>query len=333
MLSLFAFDLSAQNAAPPSVSAITTDDFSVAVEHFNSRRYEASLESLARIDDKHPRKAEADLYAGKALLNLNRFVEAETALRRVVTVRPGSDDAAYLLATALFRQGRAGDALRVFDHAVALKAPGADDLKIIGLCHALLRDFEAAARHLTRALALAPDNTEARYYLGRVRFEQNDFDAAVVAFDEVLQRDPRHVRAQNNLGQALEAKGEIDRAIVVYRKAIELDRDSRRASELPLLNCALLLLQRDGVEEALTLLDRAKTLNPASAQVRFELGKLYLRLERRADAERELARAVELDPRHVGAHYQLGQLYRRLGKQDQSRRLLAISERLRGNSP
>lgn len=330
VLSLLSFDLSAQTVLPRSANA--ADDFAVAIEHFNNRRYEASLESFGRIDEKHPRKAEADLYIGKSLLNLNRFAEAESALRRVITARPTSDDAMYLLAAALFRQGRAGDALRVFDHATALKAPTADDLKIIGLCYALLRDYAAAARQLNNALSLSPDNTEARYYLGRVLFEQNDFDQAIVAFGEVLRRDPRHVRAQNNLGQSLEAKGEVDRAITAYRRAIELDRTSARPSELPLLNCALLLLQRDAVDDASMMLERAKTINPASAQVCFELGKLYLRLERRADAERELARAVELDPRHVGAHYQLGQLYRRLGKQDQSRRLLAISERLRGNN-
>lgn len=333
----FTFNQSAQtpasqNPAPPRVDAIATDDFAAAVEHFRNRRYETSLEAFGRIGDDHPRKAEADLYTAKSLLNLNRFVEAEIALRRVIAVHPASHDAAYLLGAALFRQGKARDALVIFDRATALKAPGADDLKLIALCHALLHDYETAALRLSQSIALAPDNLEALYYLGRVRFEQNDFDQAAAVFGEVLRRDPRHVRAQNNLGQSFEAKGENDHAIAAYRRAIELDRSSARPSELPLLNCALLLLQRDAIDEALALLDRAKTINPASAQVRFELGKLYLRLERRADAERELARAVELDPRHVGAHYQLGQLYRRLGKQDLSQRLLAISEQLRGNN-
>lgn len=325
----------AVRAQTPAQAALVpaTDDYARGVEEFRQRRYEAAVEALGRVPESDPRRTEADLYAGKALLNLNRADEAEAKLQRVIAARPASDDAAYLLATALFRRGQARDALRAFDYAARLKAPSADDLKIIGLCYALLRDYEAAAINLDRALALAPDNTEARYFLGRVRFEQNDYDAAARLFGEVLRRDPRHVRAQNNLGQVLEAKGEIDEAIAAYRRAIELDTSSARPSELPLLNCALLLVQRDRADEALALLEQAKIVNPASAQVRFELGKLYLRLDRRADAERELARATELDPRHVGAHYQLGQLYRRLGKQDLSQRLLAISERLRGNSP
>ncbi len=70
-------------------------------------------------------------------------------------------------------------------------------------------------------------------------------------------------------------------------------------------------------------------MNPSSAKVRFELGKLYLRIGKNKDANQELVRATELDPQHVGAHYQLGQLYKRTGKADLGRKQLAISEQLR----
>lgn len=218
--------------------------------------------------------------------------------------------------------------LVLYQQAVKLQAPASDDLKIIGLAYGLLDDYEQAAWWLGKALALNPDNLEARYYLGRVYFTQNRFAEAIEAFEALLARDRRHVKAQNNLGQALGGLNNIDQARAAYRRAIELDRNSTKPSELPLLNLAVLLLQRDEVEEAVSLLTRAATLNPAAAQVRFQLGKAYLRQARLAEAEAALETATKLDPKDKGAHYQLGRLYHRLGKTELARRELAISERL-----
>lgn len=314
------------------VSISPASSFAAGIRLFKRRDYDQAAKifsTLALHAAKSELSAEVYLYLGKSLFNLNRFTEAEAALQRFVALAPGNDDGYYTLAATLFRLGRAHDSLAVFERAAKLKTPTVDDIKIIALNYVLLGDNERAAHHLEQVLAIVPESTEARYYLGRVRFTQNDFQAAVKLFYEILQRDPQHAKAQNNLGQSLEALNVIDEAIIAYRRAIELERIAARPSELPFLNLGTLLGQRGETSEAVKLLERAVAVNSQSAKARFELGKLYLTLGRKADAERELVEATRLDPKDVGARYQLGQLYHRQGRKDLANRELQISERLR----
>ncbi|HEX4951084.1 MAG TPA: tetratricopeptide repeat protein [Blastocatellia bacterium] len=295
---------------------------------FKAGRYAEAADAFNAVVVTEPQSAEALLYLSKSLINVERFQAAEAALRRYIALPAITADGAYLLAYVLFRQGRAADSLGVYQTAVLRQPPVADDLKIIGLNYGLLKDYERAAEWLQKALALDTNNLEARYYLGRVRYTQNRFAEACREFQAVLTRDPNHVKAQNNLGQALEGMNDIEGARAAYQRAIELDRHNSKPSEMPLLNLAIFHLQRDEVDAALPLLTRAASLNPASAQVRFQLGKLYLRQSRWNEAEKELRAATQLAPDDKGAHYQLGRLYHRLGKTELARQELAISEQL-----
>lgn len=306
-----------------------TSSFDHAVALFRKGSYAEAAEAFAALVKDDSANIVARLYVAKALINLQRFSEAEVALRGYTVARPDSDEGLYLLAYVLFREGRAKESLATYTRAAAIKPPAPDDLKIIGLNYGLLNNHELSAEYLGRALAADPNNLEALYYLGRVRQTQNHFDEAARIFQEILRRDPQHVKAQNNLGQALEAQNNSDEAAAAYRRAIELDRNSAKPSELPLLNLGLLLFQKNQIEEAAVLLTRAAEVNPRSAQIRFHLGKAYVRLDRLAEAERELVAATQLDPRDVGAHYQLGRLYYRLKRTGLARQQMEMSERLR----
>jgi len=307
------------------------EPFENAMALFRKRHFAEAAKAFASIATNHPKTSDAQLYLAKSLINTERFSEAEAVLRQHIAIAPASHDGFYLLAYALFRQGRAKESLQIYQSAANLKAPAPDDLKIIGLNYALLDNYDRSADYLERSHAADPANTETLYFLGRARYMQNRFAEALTAFQEVLRRDPRHVKAQNNLGQVFEARNDTDEAIAAYRHAVKLDLNSSKPSELPLLNLGVLLIEKNEVAEALTLLTRAAAVNPASARVRFHLGKTYLRLGRLADAEREFLQATKHDPKDIGAHYQLGRLYHRLGKKGLARQTLATSEQLRSS--
>lgn len=298
-----------------------------AVSLFQAGRYQDAVNAFARVTETYP---EAFLYASKALIKTNRFAEAQAPVMRYIALRPQSDEGYYLLGYVLFRQGRAKESIFVYEQAQLLKPPTADDLKIIGLDYGLLNDFERASQFLEKSLAANADDLEARYYLGRVRFEQNRFAEARSIFEDVLRRDPAHTKAQNNLGQVFEGLNDQVRAIQAYRRAIEMDRSSTRPSEQPLLNLGTLLGESGQNEEALKLLERAAEINPNSAKVKLQLGKVYSRLGRLSEAEHELLAATRLSPSDAGTRYVLGQVYRKQGKTELAREQLQLSERLRG---
>ena len=131
----------------------------------------------------------------------------------------------YLLAYVLFREDKPKESLQWFTDAAKLRTPTADDLKIVSFDYVLLNDYVDAGHSLESALEMDPNNLDARYYLGRVRYQQDRLDDAIAAFREVLGRDPSNVKAEDNLGLCLEGKNQVDQAIAAYEKAIGIGRN------------------------------------------------------------------------------------------------------------
>jgi tetratricopeptide (TPR) repeat protein len=298
--------------------------FDQAMRLFRQHLWNQSADAFAECEKNDPAKTDALLYRGKALVNLGKFEEAAAALESYRQNHPQSEDAGYLLAYVRFRQNQPKESLRLFSDAVKLKRPTADDLKIVALNYVLLSEYDEAARYLEKSLAMDPGNIEARYHLGRVRYQQNRFDLAIVVFQEVIRRDPRNVKAQDNLGLSLEAKNEVDAAIAAYRESIKLDENSPVHNEQPYLNLGALLAKSGRPEEAVSLLVRAAAIAPNSGKIHYELSKAYFDLNRFDDARREAEKAVSLDPGQSSNHFLLGRIYQRSG----SRALAAEEFRL-----
>src|SRR5581483_2950961 len=186
--------------------------FSQAEEMFQQRRYSEAAAAFERIERTSPGNSDALLFLAKSFINLGRFAEAGTALDSYCAKHPQSDDALYLLAYVRFRENKPAESLRFFTQAARLKPPVADDFKIIGLDYALLDDNQSAARYLKRAVAMQPNNVEARYYLGRALYLENQFDECISVFEEVLRQDPTSVKAQDNLGLAWEGNGQLSQS-------------------------------------------------------------------------------------------------------------------------
>jgi tetratricopeptide (TPR) repeat protein len=309
-------------------SLAQSSSFETAMQLFQQRRWTEAAAAFAECEKNQPCNTAAALYRGKSLVNLGQFEAAATALEKYQETHPQSDDAAYLLAYIRFRQDKPKESLQLFTAAARLKNPTADDLKVVALDYVLLADYDDAARYLEESLAMDPANTEARYHLGRVRYQQNRFDLAIAAFQEVLRRDPDNIKAEDNLGLSLEAKNEVDAAIAAYRQAIKLDENLTIHNEQPYLNLGMLLAKSNRTEEAIPLLIQASAIAPDSGKAHYQLAKVYFDSNRFEDARREAEKAVTLDPNESSNHYLLGRIYQRTGKGEMSKEQFRITEQL-----
>ena len=302
---LFPLQIRGQTPACPS-----------AMEMFREHRWFEAAAGFERCEKQDPGKSEALLYLGKALVNLQQFQNAASALRAYQQSNPKSADAAYLLAYIAFREDHPTESLRLFSDAAKLSAPTANDLTIAALDYVLLTQYGDAAHYLELSLQMNPDNVEARYHLGRVRYQQNQFDLAIAAFQEVIKRDPANVKAFDNLGLSLEAKNQAEAAIAAYRKAIALDAASATHSEQPYLNLGVLLSKSNRTDEAIPLLTRAAAIAPDEFRVHYELAKTYFDSSQWEPAGQQAEEAVKLNPKESSAHYLLGRVYQRMGRKE-----------------
>jgi len=177
---IFPPGISGQSAACPA-----------AMKMFRQQRWADAAAGFEQCEQQDPGKTNALLYRGKALVNLRQFESAESALRTYAKSNPQSADAAYLLAFIAFREDKPAESLQLFSDAAKLNPPTANDLTIAALDYVLLNQYSDAAHYLELSLKMNPDDVEARYHLGRVRYQQNQFDLAIAAFQEVIKRDPR----------------------------------------------------------------------------------------------------------------------------------------------
>jgi tetratricopeptide (TPR) repeat protein len=298
----------------------TEDGYEKARAAFQSGQYLEAASLFEAVESAAPGKTDALLYSAKASIHLQKFPDAENALRRFLERNPEAVSGYYLLGYVLNRVNRPAESLEIYTKAAKITPPTGDDLKIVALDYELLNDNPEAIRWLERSVAMDPGNKEAWYYLGRAYYTASRIPDARAAFEQVLHLEPRDARAENNIGLIFESGGKTDDALVAYRNAIAWQKDNTPSSEQPYLNLGGLLVTLDRAEEAISPLRKAVELASTNSQCHLRLGTAYLHLNRLDEAKKELLEAVRLNPQDATAHYQLGRYYKQIKNMEAAKR-------------
>lgn len=310
------------------LAAQSQGDYDRAVADFRAGKYESAATGFAATEAATPGLTGALLYQAKSLVHLEKFAEAEGALRGYLKLHHDASDALYLLGFVLNRENRASDSLAVYTQAAAITRPASDDLKIVGLDYVLLDDYPDAIRWLEKAVSFDKTNKDAWYYLGRAYYTRSQMVKAKSAFETALKLDPRDAKAENGLGLVFESGAQSDAAVDAYRKAIAWDEDNPRKSEQPYVNLGSLLLEQGRTTDAIPPLETAVKLAPKDAYCRLRLGAAYFRNGEPQKAQTELEKAIELDPANASAHYELGRVYQQLREPERAKAEFEVTSRL-----
>jgi tetratricopeptide (TPR) repeat protein len=159
-----------------------------------------------------------------------------------------------------------------------------------GVCAYGLRRFPEAVDQFLKTIALAPDVPQPYVFLSRI------LDQASERLPEVVDR----------FRQFHDLHPDDAQACLLYAKALLAGIAPGEFSP--------------EAEQAMQLLEHARSLDPNQAGIHYQLGCLLERKREYAAAAAELERSAALDPRQPGVHFQLARVYERLGrKQDAAR--------------
>jgi Flp pilus assembly protein TadD len=270
------------------------------------------------------------LAAASRMLLGKQYAQAEALLRKLLPDHENEAEAHVMLAYALFRDDKPAESLQEYTRAAQLRTPSAEDLKWVALDYVLLNDYKDAAKWISESLRMNPDDPEAWYSLGRIHYTQNYFRQAKDCFERTLQLSPHDVRAENNLGLTYEGLYQLDEAIHAYRTAIEWQQGSTHPNEQPYINLAIVLLNQNRLDEAMTLLQRAQTIAPEDTRMLTQLARIHYQLGKFGEAEIELRKVVAKSPDDAGAHFQLGRVLHKEGKTQEANQEFAAAARLNG---
>jgi tetratricopeptide (TPR) repeat protein len=165
--------------------------------------------------------------------------------------------------------------------------------------------YEEAVDNFTWALALDPDNVNARVSLARSLYLAGDREAAGKELAAALERDPAHVLGNFLMGALLEESGKPDVALEHYRKALVGDPEHAGAN----FYLANALMRRGQFAEAAEHYAKAWRADPKSWGSRLaEAVALVLAGAPPAQARDRLERAAAVYPEQIAFSFALARL-------------------------
>lgn len=224
---------------------------------------------------------------------LGRIDEAIVGFERARQLDPRSGRSHFQIGDIHMQRGEPARALEILTRGLALDIDRAPFLVKIAEAQIELKQFDAAERSLTEALALRPSVPRGQYNLALILEQKGNAAGARAAYDAEIAANPRNYGAQFNLGKALLKDGRHGEAVARFRAAL----DARPEFAEGYLYLAKALL--DGGQL------------PAAEQA----------------ARDGLARKPDRSIAPLG-HYVLADVYSRMGRENEAARQVALARRL-----
>lgn len=154
-------------------------------------------------------------------------------------------------------------------------------------------DTDSAIRHYREAQRIDDTLPGLHFELGEVlsaSSSQTDKGEAEKEYQKAVQQNPFDSKAECRLGRIAMARSDPDAALTHYSTAVRLQPDDPDAN----LGLARVLISMKQPEKAQPLLEKAVQLDPSDPAAHYQLGMLYRRMGKTADAQRELAQFQSL---------------------------------------
>jgi Tfp pilus assembly protein PilF len=225
------------------------------------------------------------------------FVDAEQDYRRALEIDPGHEVTRRRLAELLLtRRGTPDEAAAEYER---LRADHPDDpAYLFGLarCRRQAARLGEARQLLADLLRRSPHFPGALTEMGRVAADDGKTDEAIDWLHRATAEAPHDRVAYSTLLNCLRLAGRDEEEQVCRKTLDRLDADLKRVDDL--------------TREALT--------RPYDADLRCELGVLFLRNDEEAEGLRWLGLALERDPAHQGAHRALAEHFEKKGQPERA---------------
>ena len=149
--------------------------------------------------------------------------------------------------------------------------------------------------HLTKAIVLKDDFTEALLLRAEALIKMQQYKEATEDIDAILSQDPDEEAALLLRGKVKEAAGQQEEAETDYRYVTELNPFNEQA----FLCLGQLYIVQKKYPEAIALFDEAIELNPNFAQAYHERGRAKLLNGDTAGSAEDMKKGLELNPKEI----------------------------------
>ena len=271
-----------------------------------------------------PALAEAEVNLGLSLFLQKKYEEAIRAFENGLKIKPEMANAWLFLGICQFNVNRPREAIPVLRKFTAHHPEDIQGQYFLGLAHLALEQYQEAANALLAARAIEPRNVDVLYhlaqsYLGQARSEPARLEPLSRLYEDAVKEiagiDPQSFRIAQLRAGYYEAAGKKAEAIRELEKLLEHDPKIRGLHYT--LGC--LYIEGRQYDKALKQLDAEMSLDAPYPRTYFQLGHVYVALEKPAQAIPLLRKAIQVEPESASLVWvDIGRAHRALNQADQA---------------
>ena len=250
------------------------------------------FETAKKLEPKDPLTFQnlGEIYLAKKELEKAR-IEFENCLK----MDPRYSSAHIGLGSIYLEQGNKVKAQQSFETAVKLDPDNGDAQFMLGALYMEQKQMDKAEKALKAAQRSEKYDTDPEVFsrLGTIYLFKNDLEHAEEALATAAKLDPGDVGALNNLGIVYLKRNDLDRAEQTFRAVYQMNSENPGVC---LMLAQILSRKSKGISEAISLYNKAISLNPTNMQAYMDLANLFAKSGDRANAIQVLEKALEVNP-------------------------------------
>ncbi|MCD8081368.1 MAG: tetratricopeptide repeat protein [Bacteroides sp.] len=236
-------------------------------------------------------------YLSSLYIRLGETRQARDLLTRMITLEPDLP-ATYLAVSHLcYIEEKYEEMEQHAAQAIRLNADDPVAHYLLGKSRHCQKDPIGAVAHLTQALFLKEDYTDALLARGEILLEMKQLHEAREDIDTILKTDPEHEAAILLRGNWHEAAGAPEAAETDYRQLIALNPFNESAYII----LSRMFTEKKEIEKAINILDEAIEFNPGSATLYHRRGALRLLHGDKEGSVEDSKKALELNANALGS--------------------------------
>ena len=267
-------------------------------------------DALSDVLTARPNDVRALYLLSQAERRLGDLAGAEASARKVIAQNPRTPWGYYALAEALEERRQYSAVIDALTQPINdfRARQGGDSLDLtlllphLAFAYQELGQYDKAIEAFAELHKLAPQDANVSGYLIQAYISAKQYPAALALATQARTSQPHDLRLARLEAQALRQSGQADRGIAVLEDALKQHADEPAAY----LALAQIYSDADRGAQAVKVLHDAEAKFPADSSVIFELGAVYDKQKKFADAEAAFRRVLEREPENAPALNYLG---------------------------
>jgi tetratricopeptide (TPR) repeat protein len=273
-----------------------------------------------------------------AYFDVEKYEKAADAARRALILDSQNSGAHQMLGKSYFMLGELGKSVSELETATRLTPNDVDVIYTLGIAYLRNRQFAEAKLLYTSMIKQFGERPQLHVVIGRAYRESGLLAEAAAEFKKAIALDARFPRAHYYLGITYlldEGQSKLGDALEEFKLEVAENPDEFLGNYYL---GVVYIFQRQW-ESAITVLEKAATIEPKNPDAYFQLGQAYQELDQHERAVEVLKKAIAFNPnlahnkgQVTNAHHRLAQSLLKLGQTEAGRKELQVASDLKAQS-